>query len=55
MVKKKKTDFGTWCLKITTKIEFLNDLQDCWKHNGGKKNDVAKFCVCLSHSCSGNE
>jgi hypothetical protein len=43
---KKKTHFGTRCLKITTKIESLNGLQDCWKHNGGKKNDVAKFCGC---------
>jgi hypothetical protein len=53
--KKKITHFGTRCLKITTKIKSLNDLQDCWKHNGGKKNDVAKFCGCYMVVVAMNE
>jgi hypothetical protein len=49
-----KTHFGTGCLKITTKIESLNNLQDHWRHNGGKKND-AKFCGCYMVVVAMNE
>jgi hypothetical protein len=50
----KKTILGHG-LKITTKIESLNDLQDRWKHSGGKKNDVAKFCGCYMVVMAMNE
>jgi hypothetical protein len=42
MVKTNGT-FGIGCLKISTKIEYLNDLQECWKHNGGKKMTLPSF------------